>query len=81
MAMRSDPNNFDIPYATGGNDLAIENTFTWVSGAAWNAPTSMWRPGMPDNHLNNQHCVWITLGPFLDDYDCSTPIDFICEYV
>jgi len=78
--MRSDPN--DGHYWTGGNDIATENTFTWVSGAAWNVPTSMWGPTQPDNR-DNQDCIWIRSAPTIDIDDgwCSYQIDFICEYV
>ena len=42
---------------TGGTDMYAEKHWTWV-GSGRSISYHNWRPGEPDNHVKDQHCVY-----------------------
>lgn len=65
---------------TGGNDLAIEGFFSWVTTGT---PFSFqyWANGQPDNLQDSQHCVYYNhlYGRLWDDENCNLKFFFLCE--
>ena len=77
-------NNMDS-FWIGVDDLAQEGDFTYESDETSVTYTD-WEIGMPDNYLNNEHCVQIfnygnvdTPNYKWNDQDCNAVLKSICE--
>ena len=57
--------------------LDVEKWERWIDGSAvsWTA----WRAGQPNNHNNNQHCVWINKAGQWDDIACKKQKPYVCQ--
>ena len=64
----------------GLNDLAETGKYVWATGKA--ATYLNWAPGQPDHYLNSEHCVQLTDGRTLtqwNDISCASPLPYLCQ--
>jgi len=75
----------DNQYWIGGNDMAVEGIFVWITNESWSwlpAIYPPWGGSNPSNSGGNEHCVELHGGNndnFNDD-TCSKSNRRICEY-
>ena len=77
---------FDTDLWLGGNDLANEGRFVWLSDSepVENEAFNVWVPGEPNNSRGIEHCLEFTHSEgssrAFNDEPCSEFIlDFVCE--
>ena len=62
--------------------MADESTWRWV-GTGEELGYTNWRPGQPDNHNNDQHCIYYRADgadPRWDDWHChAARLNYVCE--
>ena len=61
----------------GGSDVATEGVWLTPTGAPM--PYFQWSSGNPNNSGGAQNCLQIYAAGDMDDFDCGTPQDFVCE--
>ena len=53
----------------------------WVDGTAvdFTLANRTWRTGQPNNHNDNQHCIWIRPDGRWDDITCKHQRQYVCQ--
>lgn len=72
----------------GASDVAIEGSWTWISGKPVDGNTATtytnWKPGEPNNQYNDEDCMSYYKphsGWLWNDHPCSTLLPSVCENV
>ena len=65
-------------YWIGGNDLAVEEMFTWTSDNSTLGFVN-WRSRQPDDWEGNEDCISLCRDKRWNDYNCDRSLPYICE--
>ncbi|XP_062340567.1 macrophage mannose receptor 1 [Osmerus eperlanus] len=70
-------------YWIGLNDIASEDVWEWSDGTTFIPYLSYWRPGQPDNYLDDEDCGQVAGSDFgqWNDENCEHERKFICKRV
>ncbi|KAK7864518.1 hypothetical protein R5R35_003126 [Gryllus longicercus] len=64
----------------GFHDLYKEGKFVTLFGEPLSKTGyTVWNPGQPDNHHNNENCGSMYPSGGINDLDCSSKQPFVCE--